>query len=126
MVNFLSVPLKATNEVDLVKPLQNYVDSILQVNSDLKSEISEGIIELNKLRNKACVQPLDKHQSSLDLLTRYYDQLIVVENKLPITATQNPIAFKWKDAFDQKMLFFSRASLSKLKFSKFIKTIFSD
>lgn len=71
MVNFLSVPLKATNEVDLVKPLQNYVDSILQANSDLKTEITEGIVELNKLRNKACVQPLDKHQSSLDLLTRY-------------------------------------------------------
>lgn len=70
MVNFLSVPLKSTNEVDLIKPLQNYVATILDAGSDLTMEINEGIVELNKLRNRACNQPLDKSQSSLDLLTR--------------------------------------------------------
>ncbi|KAH7731130.1 alix-SF [Aphelenchoides avenae] len=112
MVNFLSVPLKSTNEVDLIKPLQNYVATILDAGSDLTMEINEGIVELNKLRNRACNQPLDKSQSSLDLLTRYYDQLCVIENKLPISATLNPISFKWKDAFDKGSLFFSRASLT--------------
>lgn len=71
-MNLLAVPLKCTTEVDFIKPLYNYVDSILQVESDLKSEIKEGIVELNKLRSKACVQQFEKNMSSLDLLTRYF------------------------------------------------------
>ncbi|VDM50261.1 unnamed protein product [Toxocara canis] len=144
---FLAVPLKSTNEVDLAKPLISYIETIYQTSNDLSSEIKEAVQELNKLRNKACNQPLDKHQSALDVLTRssfvillfysqqrviegemrkrdtlvirflvyliiYYDQLVAIENKLPITAAQNPIAFKWKDAFDKGSLFFSKASLT--------------
>ncbi|EJD74895.1 apoptosis-linked 2-interacting protein X 1 [Loa loa] len=112
MSSFLAVPLKHTNEVDLVKPLMSYVENIYQSSSELSSEIREAMQELNKMRNKACNQPLDKHQSALDVLTRYYDQLVAIENKIPITATQNPINFKWKDAFDKGSLFFGRASLT--------------
>ncbi|KHN82501.1 Apoptosis-linked protein [Toxocara canis] len=112
---FLAVPLKSTNEVDLAKPLISYIETIYQTSNDLSSEIKEAVQELNKLRNKACNQPLDKHQSALDVLTRYYDQLVAIENKLPITAAQNPIAFKWKDAFDKGSLFFSKASLTHQK-----------
>lgn len=125
MVNFLSVPLKSTNEVDLYKPLKTYIDSLSELSEDVRSEANEGLIELNKLRNRACCQPLDKHQSSLDVITRfclnyfvilinlrYYDQLCAIEAKLPITPTLNPISFKWKDAFGKSSLFFSRASLS--------------
>uniref|UniRef100_A0A1I7ZGC7 BRO1 domain-containing protein n=1 Tax=Steinernema glaseri TaxID=37863 RepID=A0A1I7ZGC7_9BILA len=107
---FLAVPLKTTNEVDLVKPLKSYVDSIYQTNDDVSTEITEAICELNKLRNRACNQPLDKHQSGLDIITRYYDQLVAIENKIPISATVNPIAFKWKDAFDKGTAFFRKAS----------------
>uniref|UniRef100_A0A915BQU5 MHD domain-containing protein n=2 Tax=Parascaris univalens TaxID=6257 RepID=A0A915BQU5_PARUN len=109
---FLAVPLKSTNEVDLAKPLTSYIETIYQTSDDIGSEIREAVQEVNKLRNKACNQPLDKHQSALDVLTRYYDQLVAIENKLPITAAQNPIAFKWKDAFDKGSLFFSKASLT--------------
>nr|CAD2192849.1 unnamed protein product [Meloidogyne enterolobii] len=112
MVNFLSVPLKSTNEVDLYKPLKTYIDSLSELSEDVKSEANEGLLELNKLRNKACCQPLDKHQSSLDVITRYYDQLCAIEAKLPITPTLNPISFKWKDAFGKSSLFFSKASLT--------------
>ncbi|VDO42629.1 unnamed protein product [Brugia timori] len=112
MSSFLAVPLKHTNEVDLVKPLMNYVENIYLASSELSSEIREAMQELNKMRNKACNQPLDKHQNALDVLTRYYDQLVAIENKIPITATQNPISFKWKDAFDKGSLFFGRASLT--------------
>ncbi|KAK6053899.1 hypothetical protein COOONC_08597, partial [Cooperia oncophora] len=45
-------------------------------------------------------------------LFRYYDQLVAIENKIVISATQNPVVFKWKDAFDKGSLFFSKASLS--------------
>lgn len=71
MSSFLAVPLKHTNEVDLVKPLMSYVENIYLSASELSSEIREAMQELNKMRNKACNQPLDKHQSALDVLTRY-------------------------------------------------------
>lgn len=71
MVNFLSVPLKSTNEVDLYKPLKAYVDSLPELSDDVRLEANEGLVELNKLRARACTQPLDKHQSSLDVLTRF-------------------------------------------------------
>ncbi|KAL3998585.1 Apoptosis-linked gene 2-interacting protein X 1 [Acanthocheilonema viteae] len=112
MSSFLAVPLKHTNEVDLVKPLMSYVENIYLSENELSSEIREAMQELNRMRNKACNQPLDKHQSALDVLTRYYDQLVAIENKIPITATQNPVNFKWKDAFDKGSLFFGRASLT--------------
>lgn len=69
--NFLCVPLKSTNEVDLYKPLKTYLDSLTELTDELRMEASEGLTELNKLRNRACCQPLDKHQSSLDVLTRF-------------------------------------------------------
>uniref|UniRef100_A0A8R1TL16 BRO1 domain-containing protein n=1 Tax=Onchocerca volvulus TaxID=6282 RepID=A0A8R1TL16_ONCVO len=112
MSSFLAVPLKHTNEVDLVKPLMSYIENIYLSTSEINSEIKEAVQELNKMRNKACNQTLDRHQSALDALTRYYDQLVAIENKIPITATQNPISFKWKGAFDKGSLFFGRASLT--------------
>ncbi|KAK0414293.1 hypothetical protein QR680_007253 [Steinernema hermaphroditum] len=107
---FLAVPLKPTSEVDLVQPLKSYIDSIYQTNDDVSTEVTEAIGELNKLRNRACNQPLDKHQTGLDIITRYYDQLVAIENKIPISATVNPVAFKWKDAFDKGTPFFRKAS----------------
>ncbi|CAD6194090.1 unnamed protein product [Caenorhabditis auriculariae] len=109
---FLCVPLKSTNEVDLVKPLTTYIDTVYNTSDDNRAEVTEAVQELNKLRSKACCQPLDKHQSALDVITRYYDQLVAIENKIVISATQNPVVFKWKDAFDKGSLFSSRAALS--------------
>ncbi|PIO76890.1 BRO1-like domain protein [Teladorsagia circumcincta] len=109
---FLAVPLKSTSDVDLVKPLTLYIDTVYKTSEDNKAEVAEAVQELNKLRSKACCQPLDKHQSALDIVTRYYDQLVAIENKIVISATQNPVVFKWKDAFDKGSLFFSKASLS--------------
>ncbi|WKX95147.1 hypothetical protein Q1695_011978 [Nippostrongylus brasiliensis] len=110
--SFLAVPLKSTSDVDLVKPLTQYIESVYNTSDDNKAEVAEAVQELNKLRSKACCQPLDKHQSALDVITRYYDQLVAIENKIIISATQNPVVFKWKDAFDKGSLFFSKASLS--------------
>uniref|UniRef100_A0A0N4ZKN8 BRO1 domain-containing protein n=1 Tax=Parastrongyloides trichosuri TaxID=131310 RepID=A0A0N4ZKN8_PARTI len=112
MVTFIQVPLKSTNEVDLVKPSKNFVKTFYKLNDEQKNEVHEAIGELNKLRSKACCQPNEKSQAVLDLLLRYCDQLFAIENKLTITQTTNPIAFKWKDAFDKGSVFFSRASLT--------------
>lgn len=67
---FLSVPLKNTVEVDLVKPLTSYIENIYQGAKGDNVEVKEAVNELNKLRNRTCLQPLDKHQTALDLLTR--------------------------------------------------------
>ncbi|CAJ0578562.1 unnamed protein product, partial [Mesorhabditis spiculigera] len=109
---FLAVPLKTTSDVDLVKPLTTYIESVYNTNEDNRAEVSEAVLELHRLRAKAVCSPMDKHQSALDVLTRYYDQLVAIENKIIISATQNPVVFKWKDAFDKGGIFFNKASLS--------------
>ncbi|CAI4231493.1 unnamed protein product [Auanema sp. JU1783] len=110
--NFLAIPQKTTNEVDLATPLASYIDSVYNTNDDNKPEITEAVQELNKLRSRAVVQPLDRHQSGLDVITRYYDQLVAIENKIVISPTQNPVVFKWRDAFYKGGLFSKAASLS--------------
>uniref|UniRef100_A0A914X123 BRO1 domain-containing protein n=1 Tax=Plectus sambesii TaxID=2011161 RepID=A0A914X123_9BILA len=119
MAAFLCAPLKKTNEVDLSKPLRTFISSTFKTSDDGSTESDEAVSEFNKLRNKAVMQPLDKHESSLDLLVRYYDQLVAIENKLPLTPTQIPIAFKWKDAFDKGSLFFGKASSLTLSYGTF-------
>ena len=42
----------------------------------------------------------------------YYDQLVSVAEKLPLTPTQIPINFKWRDAFDKGSFFGGKSSLS--------------
>jgi programmed cell death 6-interacting protein len=102
----------------LVEPLQAFITA--QYKSDDKNPFSEegteAVNEFNKLRYKAVIQPLDKHDSSLEVLYRYYDQLAAVDAKLPLTPTQIPINFKWKDAFDKGSLFFGKAALSEWRF----------
>lgn len=44
------------------------------------------------------------------LPSRYYDQLCAIENKLPMTSSQNIISFKWKDAFAKSTRLFSGSS----------------
>uniref|UniRef100_A0AC35UA02 BRO1 domain-containing protein n=1 Tax=Rhabditophanes sp. KR3021 TaxID=114890 RepID=A0AC35UA02_9BILA len=112
MVQFISVPLKSTTEVDFVKPLRNFVKTFYKLNDEQSNEVNEAIQELNKLRSKACCQPNERSQAALEVLLRYSDQLAAIENKLTINPTTNPVAFKWKDAFDKGSVFFSRASLT--------------
>ncbi|XP_026012820.1 programmed cell death 6-interacting protein isoform X2 [Astatotilapia calliptera] len=104
MATFISVPLKKSSEVDLVKPLSKFVTSTYPASED-QGEYLRAVEELNKLRKSALGRPLDKHESSLEILLRYYDQLCAVEPKFPFSENQLCLTFTWKDAFDKGSLF---------------------
>lgn len=78
--------------------------------ADEPSNYNEALAELNKLRMNATWRTLDKHESSLDIMYRYYDQLTSLESKVPPNDIQIP--FKWKDAFDKGGFFSGTASLT--------------
>lgn len=69
MATFISVPLKKSSEVDLVKPLSKFVTASYPA-GDEQSEHLRAVEELNKLRKSALGRPLDKHESSLEILLR--------------------------------------------------------
>ncbi|XP_061678393.1 programmed cell death 6-interacting protein isoform X2 [Syngnathoides biaculeatus] len=111
MATFISVPLKKSSDVDLVKPLSKYVTSTYPA-GDEQAEYIRAVEELNKLRRNALGRPLDKHESSLELLLRYYDQLCAVEPKFPFSENQLCLTFTWKDSFDKGSLFGGSAKLA--------------
>ncbi|XP_044027624.1 programmed cell death 6-interacting protein isoform X1 [Siniperca chuatsi] len=104
MATFISVPLKKSSEVDLVKPLSKFVTATYPAGEE-QGEYIRAVEELNKLRRNALGRPLDKHESSLEILLRYYDQLCAVEAKFPFSENQLCLTFTWKDAFDKGSLF---------------------
>uniref|UniRef100_A0A3B4X9J4 Programmed cell death 6 interacting protein n=1 Tax=Seriola lalandi dorsalis TaxID=1841481 RepID=A0A3B4X9J4_SERLL len=104
MATFISVPLKKSSEADLVKPLSKFVTATYSAGEE-QGEYIRAVEELNKLRKNALGRPLDKHESSLEILLRYYDQLCAVEPKFPFSENQLCLTFTWKDAFDKGSLF---------------------
>lgn len=107
MVEFISIPLKRPSDIDIVKPLQNAIKSTFSVTHS--KDYSEAIAEFSKLRKNALWRAFEKYESSLEAIYRYYDQICVMENKIPCTEIQIP--FKWKDAFD-RTIFGGKLSLT--------------
>lgn len=70
MATFISVPLKKSSEVDLVKPLSKYI-TVSYPAGEEQAEYVRAVDELNKLRKNALGRPLDKHDSSLEILLRW-------------------------------------------------------
>lgn len=75
MATFISVPLKKSSEVDLVKPLSKFVTASYSA-SEEQAEYIRAVEELNKLRKNALGRPLDKHESSLEVLLRWQNLLL--------------------------------------------------
>ncbi|XP_061112238.1 programmed cell death 6-interacting protein-like [Conger conger] len=119
MATFISVPLKKCEEVDLVKPLSKFITSIYAVREDQTNHI-RAVEELNKLRKSALGRQLDRHERSLEILLRYYDQLCAAEPKFPFSENQLCLTFTWKDAFDKGSLFSGPAklALANLRYEK--------
>ncbi|GAB6032031.1 hypothetical protein CHUAL_010402 [Chamberlinius hualienensis] len=109
MAVFIAVPLKKTYDTDLVKPLKNILSGFPNV-QDSQDNYSEALQELNKLRTNAVCKTLDRHESSLEVIYRYYDTLNALESKIPPQDIQVP--FKWKDAFDKGGFWGGKVSLT--------------
>lgn len=77
MATFISVPLKKSSEVDLVKPLSKFVTTTYPAGEE-QGEYVRAVEELNKLRKNALGRPLDKHESSLEILLRYNDHFLII------------------------------------------------
>jgi len=107
---YVAVPLKRTWEVDLVKPLKTFIENTYSTISP--EDYSQALTDFNKLRNTTISKSVDKHESALEVLYRYYDQLCVVETKFPIAENQVRINFKWQDAFDKETLFSGKRTLT--------------
>lgn len=115
--SYLSIPLKKASELDLVKPLKNFI-SVYYSTADEPVDCSEALSELNRLRVNATWRTLDKHESSLEVMYRYYDQLSNLEMKCPPNDIQIP--FKWRDALDKGSMFggYSSLTVSSLSFER--------
>ncbi|XP_068124141.1 programmed cell death 6-interacting protein [Hyperolius riggenbachi] len=111
MATFISVPLKKSSEVDMVKPLSKFIQSTYPAGEE-QAEYCRAVEELNKLRKSAVGRPMDKHESSLETIMRYYDQLCSIEPKFPFSESQLCLTFTWKDAFDKGSLFGGSVKLS--------------
>ena len=64
----LAVPLKNSAELDLVRPLKNFIKNTFGEEGD--DNYSSQLDELHRLRNNAVCRKLDKHNTSLETLAR--------------------------------------------------------
>ncbi|XP_048881865.1 programmed cell death 6-interacting protein-like [Brienomyrus brachyistius] len=111
MAAFISVPLKKSSEVDLVKPLSKYIAHTYAPGEE-RTQHLRAVEELDGLRISAVCRQLDKREGSLEVLYRYYDQLCAIEAKFPFSENQLCLTFTWKDAFDKGSLFSGSAKLA--------------
>ena len=69
MATFLAVPLKQTQEVELIKPLRSFIqNTFTQAEPD---EYNQALNEFSKLRNLMIAKSVDKHESALEILYRW-------------------------------------------------------
>lgn len=101
----LTIPLKQSSDVDL----STRVASFLKNNfSELGAETSNQMAsEFDKLRRTACVKALDRTETSLAVLTKYHDQLVKIQGKIPFSMKDCAVTFAWKDPFEKKGAFSS-------------------
>ncbi|KAL8298429.1 hypothetical protein RB597_006749 [Gaeumannomyces tritici] len=108
----ISVPLKATNEIDWVAPLKNYIQNTY---GDDAERYAEECAALNRLRQDMRGAGKDS-TAGRDLLYRYYGQLELLDLRFPVDEQHIKISFTWFDAFTHKStsqysLAFEKASI---------------
>ncbi|XP_053946462.1 programmed cell death 6-interacting protein [Anastrepha ludens] len=111
MSKILAVPPKKPSEEEIVKPLNNLIQSTYSgANAEEKAKYLEAVNEFAKQRNTAIWKFFEKYESSLEVVYAYYDQICALETKIAVNELQIP--FKWKDAFDKGSIFGGRISLT--------------
>ncbi|KAI1264220.1 BRO1-like domain-containing protein [Xylariaceae sp. FL1019] len=108
----LSVPLKATNEIDWITPLKTYIRDTF---GDDPERYAEECATLNRLRQDMRGAGKDS-TAGRDLLYRYYGQLELLDLRFPVDEQHIKIPFTWYDAFTHKLtsqysLAFEKASI---------------
>jgi hypothetical protein len=94
------IPFKKATEVNFAGPIKRFIMHTNAANLDGYLKSADA---LNKFRSDALFN-ICRH-NMLSKLTRYHDQLMVLEGKFPISESQIRIKFKWNDAFDNDSLF---------------------
>ncbi|KAL2267747.1 hypothetical protein VTJ83DRAFT_5024 [Remersonia thermophila] len=108
----ISVPLKATNEIDWITPLKNYIQNTY---GDDPERYAEECATLNRLRQDMRGAGKDS-TAGRDLLYRYYGQLELLDLRFPVDEQHIRVSFTWYDAFTHKAtsqysLAFEKASI---------------
>ncbi|GAO15756.1 hypothetical protein UVI_02043180 [Ustilaginoidea virens] len=94
----ISVPLKATVDIDWVGPLKGY---IRQSYGDDPERYAEECATLNRLRQD--MRGAGKESTTgRDMLYRYYGQLELLDLRFPVDEQHIKIPFTWFDAFTHK------------------------
>lgn len=87
----MSSPLKATNEIDWVKPLKDYIRDTY---GDDPERYAEECAALNRLRQD--MRGAGKESTTgRDMLYRYYGQLELLDLRFPVDEQHIKISFTW-------------------------------
>lgn len=87
----ISVPLKATNEIDWIHPLKHYIQHTY---GDDPERYAEECATLNRLRQDMRGAGKDS-TAGRDLLYRYYGQLELLDLRFPVDEQHIKISFTW-------------------------------
>lgn len=95
----LAIPTKKTDEVNWVKPLNNYLLSIYGTTS----EHQEDITSFNKLRQD--LRGVNADSTGIKLYYKYYSQIELLDLRIPFSTVNKSkrINFVWFDVFDHSI-----------------------
>lgn len=96
----ISVPLKATNEIDWVVPLKEYIRDTY---GDDPERYAEECATLNRLRQDMRGAGKDS-TAGRDMLYRYYGQLELLDLRFPVDEQHIKISFTWYDVLPPPQL----------------------
>lgn len=67
-VPLLSIPVKSTSEVDLVKPMRQFIKTTFSETKD--DDYEKALVDFQRLRNQASNKFQDKHESAIEAVSR--------------------------------------------------------
>lgn len=97
----LSIPLKTTNKVDLLQPLQQFI--VRSFSKEQLKQHEEALNHLHQLREDVRTVT-DKSEHTRDVFCRYYGLLETVEKRFPINEENIKINFVWFDCLKRKKI----------------------